>query len=174
MATSPDSIDIAEEEYEKRGWGGRDRMVAAMSIMRAQDLVRARYAEVLKPFNLTFSRYEALLLIYLSEAGTLPLSKTSSALNVHQASITYTIDRLEADGLVQRDPHPVDRRTTFATITKQGRKVAVKATQAVIESGHGLKELDDEHVGRIVDALAELREPARMGSAGARSRAKKA
>jgi DNA-binding MarR family transcriptional regulator len=152
-----DSIDITATEYAARGWDGVEQMTAAMSIMRAQDIIRSRYADVLKPFDLTFPRYEALALLFFSESGSLPLSKTSSTLNTHPASITYTIDRLEERGLVSRSPHPVDRRTTIANITKEGRRVCQKATKAIITASHGLAGLDHRDLVSIIEALEPLR-----------------
>ncbi len=37
------------------------------------------------------------------------------------------MDRLEADGLAQRVPHPTDGRGTLAKITPRGRRTALKA-----------------------------------------------
>ena len=44
-------------------------MAAATSIMRAQQIVLARVDEALKPFDLTFARYEALVLLTFSTTG---------------------------------------------------------------------------------------------------------
>ena len=42
-------------------------MAAATSIMRAQQIVLARVDEALRPFDLTFARYEALVLLSSSQ-----------------------------------------------------------------------------------------------------------
>lgn len=154
-----DSIEVAAREYDARGWVGGGHMVAAMSIMRAQDVIRTRYAEALKEWKLTFPRYEALLLLYFSENGSLPLSKTTTALRVHPTNTTYTVDALEKQGLVVREPHPTDRRTTMATITPEGRRVAEESTKRVIEMGHGLEGVTETGIKNIVRALSSLREP---------------
>ena len=56
----------------------------------------------LRPFGLTFSSYEALMLLSFTSRGEMPLGKMSDRLMVHPASITNTIDRLEEHGLVER------------------------------------------------------------------------
>jgi len=48
-------------------------MRAVTSIMRAQQILLGRLNELLKPLGLTFPRYEALMLLYYSRRGTLPL-----------------------------------------------------------------------------------------------------
>jgi DNA-binding MarR family transcriptional regulator len=59
----------------------------------------------------------------LSEAGeSLPLSQLAERLSCVKSNITQLVDRLEADGLVARQPAPDDRRTRLAALTAAGRK----------------------------------------------------
>jgi DNA-binding MarR family transcriptional regulator len=62
----------------------------------------------------------------LSDAGdSLPLGQLAERLSCVKSNITQLVDRLEADGLVERKPDPNDRRTKLAALTAAGRK-AVK------------------------------------------------
>jgi DNA-binding MarR family transcriptional regulator len=59
----------------------------------------------------------------LADAGeSLPLSQLAGQLSCVKSNITQLVDRLEADGLVRRQPDPHDRRTRLATLTTAGRK----------------------------------------------------
>ena len=59
----------------------------------------------------------------LSDAGEpLPLTQLADRLSCVKSNITQLVDRLEADGLVQRESDPTDRRTKLATLTPAGRK----------------------------------------------------
>jgi DNA-binding MarR family transcriptional regulator len=59
----------------------------------------------------------------LAEAGeSLPLTQLAERLSCVKSNITQLVDRLEADGLVQRESDPKDRRTKLATLTAAGRK----------------------------------------------------
>ncbi len=44
-------------------------MAAVTSVMRAQQIMQARVDEVLKPYDLTFARYEVLMLLHFSSSG---------------------------------------------------------------------------------------------------------
>src|SRR5437763_9841474 len=112
-------------------------MMAVTSVMRVQQIWLARLNETLAPFELTFARYEALMLLYLSRTGALPLGKIGARLQVHPTSVTNLIDGLEKLSYVVRKPHPEDRRTTLAAITERGREVAAAATRALNESRFG-------------------------------------
>ena len=103
-------------------------MAAITAVMRAQQIFQARVDEVLRPFELTFARYELLMLLHFSSRGSLPIKKASERLQVHPTSITNAVDRLEAAGLVERRPHPTDGRATLIEITDSGRSVALDAT----------------------------------------------
>jgi len=78
-------------------------------------LMQARVDEVLRPLELTFVRYELLMLLYCSRHGSLPIQKASLRLQVHHTTVTNAVDRLEAAGLVRRAPHPFDGRCVRCT-----------------------------------------------------------
>ncbi len=132
-------------------------MRAATSIMRAQQIVLARVDEALRPWELTFARYEVLVLLYFSRQGRLPLGKMGDRLMLHQASITNLVDRLEQQGYLRRRPHPTDRRTTLAELTEQGRSIIEAATKAVVEARVGLSELDADDSDHLYRILTKLR-----------------
>lgn len=103
-------------------------MVAVTSVMRAHQIFLARVENALRPYDLSFSRYELLRLLAFSSTGALPITKASGHLQVHVTSVTHAIRRLEADGLVERVPHPNDGRTTLVRLTALGRSTVEDAT----------------------------------------------
>ena len=92
-------------------------MVAVTSVMRAHQILLARVENALRPYDLSFSRFELLRLLAFSRSGALPITKASDRLQVHVTSVTHAIRRLEANGLVQRVPHPTDGRTVASAGT---------------------------------------------------------
>jgi DNA-binding MarR family transcriptional regulator len=151
-----DPIAEARRHWDER-WPAGAAMAAATSIMRAQQIVLARVDEALRPFDLTFARYEALVLLTFSRAGSLPLGKMGERLMIHPTSVTNIVDRLEAQALVRRVPHPTDRRTTLCEITDAGRAVVDEATRAVTAVDVGISGLDEAQVDQLTDLLTELR-----------------
>ena len=116
--------------------GGADvsqGMVAVTSVMRAHQILLGRVETALRPYDLSFSRYELLRLLAFSRTGALPITKASDRLQVHVTSVTHAIRRLEADGLVARVPHPTDGRTTLVQITDLGRSTVEDATVTLNE-----------------------------------------
>jgi DNA-binding MarR family transcriptional regulator len=153
-----DPIAEARRHWEER-WseGAATEMVAVTSIMRVHQILIARLNELLEPFGLTFPRYEALMLLYLSRRGSLPLGKIGERLQVHRTSVTNTIDGLEKLGLVRRVPHESDRRAVLAEIAPAGRKVAEKATAALNDADFATDPLSPAELTELSDLLRSVR-----------------
>jgi DNA-binding MarR family transcriptional regulator len=158
MTEPLDVIAEAHRHWKERGWAAADAMAAATSIMRAQQLVQARVDEVLRPLGLTFARYEALALLYVSSRGALPLGKMGTRLMVHPTSVTNAVDRLERDSLVRRVRHPTDGRTRLAEITPRGRALVERATAALGSVRYGIDRLDDAEARSLTELITRLRE----------------
>lgn len=124
-----DPIALARSNWERAGWGDvAGGMVAVTSVMRAHQILLGRVETALRPYDLSFSRFELLRLLAFSRSGALPITKASDRLQVHVTSVTHAIRRLEADRLVDRVPHPTDGRTTLVRITALGRSTVEDAT----------------------------------------------
>ena len=125
-----DPIALAARNWQRSGWAdAADGMAAVTSVMRAHQLLLAHVEEVLRPDALTFARYEVLMLLIMSRSGELPLAVVGSRLQVHPASVTGLVKRLEHDGLVARRIDPDDGRARRVLITPLGRSVALEATE---------------------------------------------
>jgi DNA-binding MarR family transcriptional regulator len=156
--TSFDPIAEARRQWN-RHWGSSatPSMSAVTSVMRVHQILMARLNELLRPHGLTFPRYEALMLLYYSRRGSLPLGKMGQRLQVHRTSVTNTIDGLEKEGYVERQSHEQDRRTTLAAITPLGRQVAEQATAALNEDRFGTAPLTKAELEGITETLRRVR-----------------
>jgi len=127
-----DPIAEARRHWQEHGWAdAAEGMAAVTSLMRAQQILLARVERVLRPFGLSFSRFELLALLSFTKSGALPMAKASARLQVHPTSVTNTVYRLEQAGFVRRSAHPTDGRATLVEITDQGRDVARRASESL-------------------------------------------
>jgi DNA-binding MarR family transcriptional regulator len=76
---------------------------------------------------------------------------------VHPTSVTNTIDRLVAQGFVERRPNPRDGRGVLARLTESGRSVLELATADLIADGFGLTTYDEPALQDLFELLRELR-----------------
>jgi DNA-binding MarR family transcriptional regulator len=151
-----DPIERAGQTWEER-FGPASAMRAATSVFRVQQILLARFDEVLKPHELTFARYEVLVLLTFSRSGELPLKVIGSRLMVHPTSVTNAIDRLVAAGYVRRRPNPDDGRGVLAGITDAGRAVVETATTALTDLDFGLGDLSEGERSSLFDTLRRVR-----------------
>ena len=124
-----DPIDLARENWVRAGWvDAADGMALVTSIMRVQQLLLGRIESLLRPHGLTFARFELLRLLAFSRRGVLPVGQIGERLQVHPASVTNAVQRLEQAGLVERRQTPDDGRSVLAEITPTGRDLAERCT----------------------------------------------
>ncbi|CAN5186253.1 MarR family transcriptional regulator [soil metagenome] len=156
-----DPIAEAHRQWVANGWGDvADGMAVVTSITRAQAIYQARIDEALRPHELTFARYEILMLLSLSRAGALPLAAIGRRLQVHPTSITSAIDRLERQRFVTRENHPTDRRAKLARLTEEGRARVKAATAVLNEEVFATPGLDAGDVRTLIDLLTRMRRDA--------------
>ncbi len=156
-----DPLAEAKRQWIAHGWtDAADGMAVVTSVMRAQQLLLARVDATLKPFSLTFARYEMLRLLAFSRAGRLPLSSVVARLQVHATTVTSTAERLVRDGLIVREPHPHDRRAALLALTEDGRGLVGRATTALNAEVFADPGVTRDDAAELVAIVARMRKAA--------------
>lgn len=156
-----DPIAEAKRQWIAHGWDdAAPGMSAVTSIIRAQQLMLARIDAALKPFSLSFARYEMLRLLGFTREGRMPMASAIARLQVHPTSVTNTVDRLVRDGLVEREPHPGDGRAAMLVLTASGRELVESATDALNAEVFAEPGLADDDTAELVAIIARLRKNA--------------
>jgi MarR family 2-MHQ and catechol resistance regulon transcriptional repressor len=55
--------------------------------------------------------------------GSQPIQQIGAKLLLQSGNVTYVIDKLEAGGLLKRQPCPRDRRVIYAELTEKGKEL---------------------------------------------------
>ncbi|WP_407359179.1 MarR family transcriptional regulator [Microbacterium sp. LTA6] len=156
-----DPLAEAKRQWVAHGWtDAADGMTVVISVMRAQQLLLARVEATLKPFELSFARYEVLRLLAFSRSGRLPLSSVVARLQVHATTVTSTSDRLVRDGLIVREPHPHDGRAALLALTDAGRELVERATTALNSEVFAAPGISRDDAADLVGIVARLRRDA--------------
>lgn len=154
-----DPIAEARRQWQAYGWAeAADGMAAVTSVMRAHQLMLARVDRALRPFGLSFARFELLRLLAFTRNGRMPMASATARLQVHAASVTNAVDRLERDGLVRREPHPGDGRAAILALTDSGRDLVEQATRSLNEEVFARPGIDRDELTALVHAIAQLRQ----------------
>jgi DNA-binding MarR family transcriptional regulator len=97
----------------------RDEGALLFALIELGAQLQDRIEDALRSVELSLAKYG--VLTTLAEEGTsMPLSELAARQKCVRSNITQLVDRLEADGLVRREPDPEDRRSIRAAITAEG------------------------------------------------------
>jgi DNA-binding MarR family transcriptional regulator len=99
---------------------------AYLYLLRAADVVYHAREAILAGHNLSQGRFTVLMLLLdKSENRAVPRTpaELAESAGVTRATMTGLIDTLERDGLVKREPDPVDRRMMSVHLTARGQDV---------------------------------------------------
>lgn len=155
---SRDPIREAHRQWVAHGWAGAaDGMAMVTSVVRAQQLLMERIDAVLRPRGLTFARYEVLQLLSFSRGSAMPMSRLGSLLQVHPTSVTSAVDRLVAQGYVERVRGEQDKRVVRAVLTAAGAEAVEEATTALNTEVFEEPGLGGPQVRELTERLTELR-----------------
>src|SRR5580704_5777942 len=108
---------------------GRDRS-AQQAWQAMADLVlnNERRREVSEEAGMSFGKIRALRRI---ARRPMPMSELASLLTVDPPNLTPVVDDLESSGLVERQPHPTDRRVKLVVATPEGAALARQANKVL-------------------------------------------
>jgi DNA-binding MarR family transcriptional regulator len=117
-----------------------------------------RRKEVSEALSMSFFRVKALRRIAASPAK---LADLADDLMTDRPYITLVVDDLARRGLVERTPHPTDRRSKIVTVTRAGATAAAEAERILGAPPPVLRELDaadltalERITGRLLGAHA--------------------
>ena len=109
----------------------------------------------LRECGLSFPSYK---LMRALENSDLSMREVSEILHISPRTVTDMTDGLQARGLVERRPHPADRRVTLLELTEQGRRqvaaAAAVAEQASQEAVRGLGPEDRQTLRELLERVA--------------------
>ncbi|WP_176883821.1 MarR family winged helix-turn-helix transcriptional regulator [Nocardioides sp. YR527] len=151
-----DPIREAERQWIAHGWAdAADGMALVTSLVRVHQLVMERVDSALRPHDLSFARYEVLRLLSFTQDGQLPMAKLGSRLQVHPASVTSAVARLEKQGFVRRSRSAADGRVVLAAISDTGRETVEAATISLNSEVFEKPGIEDVH--DLTALLTQLR-----------------
>lgn len=91
---------------------------------------------------------------------------------IEQATMANTLSRMERDGLIERRPHPKDRRAQLVYLSDKARRMEEEAIAAALDADQALfvgfrrfeKELLLEYIRMVLDNARKLEAAAELAS----------
>jgi DNA-binding MarR family transcriptional regulator len=98
------------------------------AVLHASSVLESRLEARLSEVGLSLAKLAALHRLALA-GESLPLGQLAERLACVKSNVTQLVDRLEADGLVNRTADPNDRRSRLAVLTAAGRTAYSKGSE---------------------------------------------
>jgi DNA-binding MarR family transcriptional regulator len=108
---------------------------ASIAILRTADQLQQQLMELLKPYGLSPTQFNALRILRGAGEIGLPCSEIGQRMINHDPDITRLLDRLEQRNYVQRRREQKDRRVHTARITATGLEL-LKSLDRPVEEFH--------------------------------------
>jgi DNA-binding MarR family transcriptional regulator len=115
-------------------------------------------AQMRRDHGLTMARYDVLAHLNIA-GGRLGLGELAASVALSPSGLSKLLDRMEASGLIRREPDPDDARAAFAAVTARGRALVQEARaghHALLREtfGRALSERDLADLTRIMGRMA--------------------
>jgi DNA-binding MarR family transcriptional regulator len=116
-------------------WLDEDEMRLWISFLHAQKKVQEHLdRDLMDGFGFDLGDYEVLALLSESTDRRLRMSDLAEQIVMPRSRLTYRVDRLEREGLVEREVCPSDRRGQFAVLTPAGMALLRRAAPVHLAS----------------------------------------
>lgn len=112
----------APSEPASRTWSASEERALRVwvALARSHTTVVRAVTNRISEYGLTTSQFAVLEALH--HLGPLPLGELAGKLLVTGGNVTYVVDRLQREGLVQRERSSEDRRVIRAVLTPRGRE----------------------------------------------------
>ncbi|ESR25637.1 MarR family winged helix-turn-helix transcriptional regulator [Lutibaculum baratangense] len=128
------------------------------ALVEVTRLLRSHIDRAFESAGLGLTVGEARTLAYADQYPGLRQSALAERIGVEPMTLVAYLDRLEAHGLVRREPDPTDRRAKIVVLTEAAgpavRRIHRLATEARREATRGLS---DEQIETLREILGQMR-----------------
>jgi DNA-binding MarR family transcriptional regulator len=145
-----------EDDTRRRDGAAR----AAWQAMADLVLDNRRRRQVAEVTGLSFGRMRALRRI---APKPMAMGELAALLGMDPPNLTAVVDDLERAGLVERQPHPSDRRAKLVVATAAGAALARRAEKVLERPPVGLTELPIDDLETLARILSRIRLESKPG-----------
>jgi DNA-binding MarR family transcriptional regulator len=135
----------ADEDSATEAW----RLMTAVMMARKQ-----QFPQIAASFKLNPGALHALLT--LDPDVPQSMSALAGGWGCDASNVTWLVDRLEENGLVERRPHPTDRRVRTVALTPKGVEVRAQVETMIYEAPAGIADLSAADLQELCRVLRKV------------------
>jgi DNA-binding MarR family transcriptional regulator len=132
-----------------------DPVAQAWALMRGFVEAHHRHGELAEALGFRLGGGRGKILFQLNDRP-MTLSELAEANSLDAPYVTLIVDKLEAHGLVQRQPHPDDRRRKLVTLTAAGHDAIATANAILLRPPPAIRALPADDVRQLTKLLTRI------------------
>ncbi len=142
------------------GWLDQEQQAAWRAWLEGSQLLDEALGRDLLAVGLTFSEYDILVQLSEQTSRSLRMSELAQLVLHSRSRLTHTVSRMEARGLVRREPCAEDKRGVRCTLTDAGYDALVQAAPHHVGSVRArlVDPLEREEFLALGQAMAKVRD----------------
>ena len=151
---------LAQEIRQSRPFLNREEE-AFLNLLRTAGELSRSLGAVLEPLDLTPTQYNVLRILRGAHPGGLACGEIGERMVTPVPDVTRMLDRLAAQGLLERQRAEHDRRIVEVGITRRGRERLAALDEPIARwLAERMSRLGRDRLGRLIRALERLRREA--------------
>jgi DNA-binding MarR family transcriptional regulator len=158
---APDFIHEVARKYKERfPAGDQAAMEVVMSLPSTTALQRSAQIRLFrsKGQERSIARYTILRILYFSDGRLISQKEIGDQTRATSANVTYLIDGLVGEGLVERVQDEEDRRFSYVRLTPAGHELAAQLVPIMVEFMNGaLEGFTEEEKDAFIHLLEKFR-----------------
>ncbi|MBE2210007.1 MAG: MarR family transcriptional regulator [Xanthomonadaceae bacterium] len=120
-------------------------------------LMRQRFEAALADAELNMTPGEARTLMMADRLGAVRQNELAAALSIEPMSLVAHLDKLEASGMIERQPDPTDRRSKRVHVTSRARPQLKRIARVLGQAREGtMQDFSSEDTARLHDYLQRM------------------
>jgi DNA-binding MarR family transcriptional regulator len=130
---------------------------ALLALLQAADRVRRHFTAILRPWGLTLQQFNVLRILRGAAPEALPVLEIGARMIEKAPGASRLVDRLEAQGLVRREPCPEDRRRVLCAPTERALEILAELDEPIAQAdSDSLAGLGDREKRQLRDIASRI------------------
>jgi DNA-binding MarR family transcriptional regulator len=126
------------------------------TVRKAARRISRLYEDILQPTGLRITQF--LILAVLAKVSGASVNELAERLDLERTAMGKTLGPLEQDGLIRREPSPLDGRSRVVKLTSKGNRVFLDAVPLWRQAQQQLAELNGTRwIGALRSSLSEIK-----------------
>ncbi len=147
---------VGEEIHQTKPFATMEEELL-VSLLRTTDVLRERFEQIIRPFNISMTQYNVLRILRGAEPGGRTCGEIGERMIAREPDVTRLLERMDKAGLLKRTRDSEDRRVVVTRITSSGLKLLNELEPKLRRLDGLLKPMGERKIETMLKLLDDVR-----------------